>query len=111
VDQNRLKPCLKKAIRSMDELKLKSQKGKDSSAEPIRGYLKATVERAWKLLNWLTHAANATGNDAEIALSATSLSSTMMHCRSQGGRWLHWRDVVAADRTRSGSNGDRFRAQ
>lgn len=43
-----------------------------SSAEHVRSYLKATAERGWKLVNWLTHAANATRNDAEMALSATS---------------------------------------
>jgi predicted Zn-ribbon and HTH transcriptional regulator len=42
------------------------------SAEHVRGYLKSTGERAWRLVNWLTHAANATRNDAELALSATS---------------------------------------
>lgn len=43
-----------------------------ASAEYIRGYLKSTGERAWRLVNWLTHAHNATRNDAELALSATS---------------------------------------
>ena len=43
-----------------------------SSAEHVRGYLKTTAERAWRLVNWLTHAANATRNDAALALSATS---------------------------------------
>jgi hypothetical protein len=43
-----------------------------SSAEHLRGYLKTTAERAWRLVNWLTHAANATRNDAELALNATS---------------------------------------
>lgn len=43
-----------------------------SSAEHVRGYLKTTAECAWRLVNWLTHAANATRNDAELALSATS---------------------------------------
>ena len=42
-----------------------------SSAENIRGYLKGTAERAWRLVNWLTHAANATRSDAELAVSAT----------------------------------------
>jgi len=42
------------------------------SAEHIRGYLKSTGERAWRLVNWLTHAMNATRSDAELALSATS---------------------------------------
>jgi len=42
------------------------------SAEYIRGYLKTTAERGWRLVNWLTHASNATRNDAELALSATS---------------------------------------
>src|ERR1022692_286327 len=42
------------------------------SAEYIRGYLKTTGERAWRLVNWLTHANNATRNDADLALSATS---------------------------------------
>jgi hypothetical protein len=43
-----------------------------SSAEDVRGYLKTTAGRAWRLVNWLTHAANATRADAELALSATS---------------------------------------
>jgi hypothetical protein len=43
-----------------------------SSAEHVRAYLKTTAERAWRLTNWLTHAANATRDDAELALSATS---------------------------------------
>jgi hypothetical protein len=43
-----------------------------SSAENVRGYLKTTGERAWRLVNWLTHAANAARVDAELALSATS---------------------------------------
>lgn len=43
-----------------------------SSAEHARGYLKTTAERAWRLVNWLTHAANATRTDAELALSSTS---------------------------------------
>jgi hypothetical protein len=42
------------------------------SAEYVRGYLKTTGERAWRLVNWLTHASNATRDDAELALSATS---------------------------------------
>jgi hypothetical protein len=42
------------------------------SAEHVRGYLKTTAERAWRLVNWLTHAANANRNDADLALSATS---------------------------------------
>lgn len=43
-----------------------------SSAEFVRGYLKATGERAWRLVSWLTHAANATRTDAELALDATT---------------------------------------
>jgi len=43
-----------------------------ASAEHVRGYLKTTAERAWRLVNWLTHAANATRSDAELALSSTS---------------------------------------
>ena len=43
-----------------------------ASAEHIRGYLKNTAERAWRLVSWLTHASNATRDDAELALSATS---------------------------------------
>jgi predicted Zn-ribbon and HTH transcriptional regulator len=42
------------------------------SAEHVRGYLKMTAERAWRLVNWLTHAANATRADAQLALNATS---------------------------------------
>lgn len=43
-----------------------------SSADHVRGYLKSTGDRAWRLVNWLTHAANATRSDAELAVSATS---------------------------------------
>ncbi len=43
-----------------------------SSAEHVRGYLKTTADRAWRLVNWLTHTANATRDDAELAVSATS---------------------------------------
>jgi hypothetical protein len=38
----------------------------------VRGYLKSTGGRAWRLVNWLTHAANATREDAELALSVAS---------------------------------------
>jgi len=40
--------------------------------EYVRGYLKTTGERGWRLVNWLTHANNATRHDAELGLSATS---------------------------------------
>lgn len=43
-----------------------------TSAEHVRGYLKTTADRAWRLVNWLTHATNATRDDAELALSSTS---------------------------------------
>jgi hypothetical protein len=43
-----------------------------ASADYVRGYLKSTGERAWRLVNWLTHASNATRSDAELALNATS---------------------------------------
>jgi len=43
-----------------------------ASAEHVRGYLKTTAERAWRLVNWLTHANNATRTDADLALGATS---------------------------------------
>lgn len=42
------------------------------SAEYVRGYLKTTAERAWRLVNWVTHTTNATRDDAELALNATS---------------------------------------
>lgn len=42
------------------------------SKEYVRGYLKTTGERAWRLVNWLTHAANATPADAHLAWDATS---------------------------------------
>jgi hypothetical protein len=42
------------------------------SAEHVRGYLKTTGERAWRLANWLTHCTSATRGDAELALNATS---------------------------------------
>jgi len=43
-----------------------------SAAEHVRGYLKTTGERAWRLAHWLTHAANATRDDARITHSAAS---------------------------------------
>lgn len=41
------------------------------SAERRRGYLKSVARSTWELVNWLTHAGNATRSDAEIALNAT----------------------------------------
>lgn len=41
------------------------------SAEFIRGYLKAVCQKGWQLVNWLTHAKNATRDDAAVTLSAT----------------------------------------
>jgi hypothetical protein len=43
-----------------------------SSLEHVRGYLKTTAERAWRLVNSLTHGSNATRADAELALSAVT---------------------------------------
>jgi hypothetical protein len=42
------------------------------SAEFARGYLKNTADRAWRLVNWVTHARNATREDARLAVVATS---------------------------------------
>lgn len=42
-----------------------------SSAEELRHYLRSIAKTAWRLVNWLTHAKNATRHDAEIALNAT----------------------------------------
>jgi hypothetical protein len=42
-----------------------------SSLKAVRGYLKALAKEAWQLVNWLTHAGNATRMDADIALDAT----------------------------------------
>jgi predicted Zn-ribbon and HTH transcriptional regulator len=42
------------------------------SAEFTRGYLKSTADRAWRLVNWVTHARNATREDARLAVVATS---------------------------------------
>lgn len=41
------------------------------SNERLRSYLKNTARVTWELVNWLTHAENATRHDAEIALNAT----------------------------------------
>jgi hypothetical protein len=62
------------------------------SAEYIRGYLKTTAERAWRLVNWLTHANNATRNDAELALSATS------HGINNYAIWVLKRRIAAPER-------------
>ncbi|MGD9893760.1 MAG: hypothetical protein AB7R89_10090 [Dehalococcoidia bacterium] len=42
-----------------------------SSAEVVRGYLKAVAKEAWQYVNWLTHAQNATRQDGQLALDAT----------------------------------------
>jgi hypothetical protein len=42
-----------------------------ASADRRRGYLKATAKATWELVNWLTHASNATRLDAQFALDAT----------------------------------------
>jgi hypothetical protein len=63
-----------------------------SSAEHVRGYLKTTGERAWRLVNWLTHAANATRDDAELGLSATS------HVISNYAAWAVRRKADAPER-------------
>jgi hypothetical protein len=42
-----------------------------SSLKAIRGYLKVTARETWQLVSWLTHAANATRTDAEVAVEAT----------------------------------------
>ena len=39
--------------------------------ERIRGYLKALAKETWDLVNWLTHAANASRIDGTIAVDAT----------------------------------------
>ncbi len=38
-----------------------------SSAKEVRGYLKSTSKAGWELVNWLTHARNATRADALLA--------------------------------------------
>jgi hypothetical protein len=42
-----------------------------SSAEYVRGYLKATTLKGWQLAIWLTHSKNATRHSAELCVSAT----------------------------------------
>jgi hypothetical protein len=42
-----------------------------SSAEHVRGYMKAVAKRCWDLVSWLTHASAATKADAVMALEAT----------------------------------------
>jgi hypothetical protein len=42
------------------------------SAEFTRGYLKTTADRAWRLVNWVTHARNATRDDARLGVVATA---------------------------------------
>jgi hypothetical protein len=63
-----------------------------SSAEYIRGYLKTTAERAWRLANWLTHASNASRADAELALSAVG------HVISNYAMWVLRKKVFAPER-------------
>jgi len=42
-----------------------------SSAADVRGYVKAMSRSVWQLVNWLTHASNASRPDAELAVGAT----------------------------------------
>ncbi len=42
-----------------------------AKSKAVRGYLKAIAAEAWQLVNWLTHAGNATRTDGQIALDAT----------------------------------------
>jgi hypothetical protein len=42
------------------------------SAEHIRGYLKQLAAPTWQLVNWLTHATNASVHEAEFCVSATN---------------------------------------
>ena len=62
------------------------------SAEYVRGYLKSTAERAWRLVNWLTHANNATRHDADLALGATS------HIINNYASWVLRKKVAAPER-------------
>jgi hypothetical protein len=42
-----------------------------SSVSRLRGYLRNIAKSAWELVNWLTHAENATRLDGELAVEAT----------------------------------------
>jgi hypothetical protein len=42
-----------------------------ASADRVRGYLKAQSKATWEVVQWLTHAKNATRFDSELALEAT----------------------------------------
>jgi hypothetical protein len=42
-----------------------------ASAQRVRGYLKAVGRDTWQLVNWLTHAKNATRNDGRLVVDAT----------------------------------------
>lgn len=44
---------------------------KGPSADEVRKHLKATSKSGWQLVNWLTHARNATRADAHIAVTVT----------------------------------------
>jgi hypothetical protein len=55
---------------SWSELVAKAVAG-GSSAERVRGHLKATAKSAWELAGWLTHANGASRHDAVFALDAT----------------------------------------
>ena len=41
------------------------------SAERVRSYLKRVADETWQLVQWLTHAQNATWADAQLAVDAT----------------------------------------
>jgi len=61
-------------------------------AEHVRGYLKTTAERAWRLANWLTHASNASRADAELALSGVA------HVVGNYATWVLRQKVGAPER-------------
>jgi len=59
-----------------------------SRQQRVRSYLKSVAQSAWELANWLTHAANATPFDGQLALDATASvlgAFAMMIVRAERG--------------------------
>jgi hypothetical protein len=48
-----------------------------SSSSRLRSYLRTVTKSTWELVNWLTHAENATRLDGELAVEATGHSITV----------------------------------
>ncbi len=85
-----------------------------ASAEYVRGYLNAVCKKGWQLVNWLTHAKNATRDDARLALASTEgivdeltmlVLRSLAHAPEQCGRCGSFK-ITVTWRPGEGENGE-----